>query len=580
MNSDIAKKLELAEKLVNRNKKARIAAEQLLEKKSRDLFDANQKLENIQEALKDDIAQATYELNVSNQRLQTSLDEKSDFIGHMSHEVRTPLNAIIGLSEILQRTKLAPEQMDYVNTISDGANSLIVLLNDLLEITKIEAGRVELKPEAVNLRQLLKNVVTMFQQTATEKGLSLSLKINANVPETVSIDLGRYKQIVNNLINNAVKNTEKGGVVIQLIYTSDTISQGVGTLMTRVIDSGVGIAKDKLERIFNAYEQIGQPGQGVGLGLAICQQLSELMMGKISCKSKVGQGSIFESSLPAMQIEAEIEGNVASIEKPLAKLPKLKILVAEDNPTNQKVISVQLAELNQTADIVSNGKEAIDRLSTERYDVLICDILMPVMDGEQAIKAIRESQSRLSAQYCIALTASSYQDQKQRLLDLGFDAFLSKPASLQQLVSALHKVPQELRLDTEIVNPFEKTKNKESKVQNESSLSGLNYTYLQAQFGDAYKEIFVQIAPSFLDHAYTELEQLENHASKGNTDKIKKLSHSMKGAANSIGLTQLADLLLKIEKEPDNADVVDWVKAVSSSMKGLQPLIEREVSEG
>jgi len=578
MNDDISKKLELAEKLVHRNKKARIAAEELLEQKSRDLFEANQKLENIQQALKDDIAQATYELNVSNQRLQTSLDEKSDFIGQMSHEVRTPLNAIVGLSEILQRTELAPEQMDYVNTISDGANSLIVLLNDLLEITKIEAGRVELKPETVDVRQLLKNVVTMFQQTANRKNLSLSLKINENVPNMISIDVGRYKQIVNNLISNAVKNTEKGGVVIQLAYTPDTVSNGVGTLTTRVIDSGVGIAKDKLDMIFNAYEQIGQPGQGVGLGLAICQQLSELMMGKITCKSKVGQGSIFESSLPAMQIEAKIEGELASIERPLAKLPKLKILVAEDNPTNQKVISVQLAELDQTADIVSNGKEAIEHLGKQTYDVLICDILMPVMDGEQTITAIRESQSRLSAQYCIALTASSHQDQEQRLLDLGFDAFLSKPASLQQLASALHKVPQELRLDEEMENPFEKGIANKGEHQSESLAPVFDYSYLQAQFGDAHKEIFVQIAPSFLEHAYAELEDLETHAEKGNKDKVRKLSHSMKGAANSIGLTQLAEQLLSIEQSPSADNIVESVKNVRTTMDQLKPIIEREVN--
>ena len=573
MNDEISKKLELAEKRAKRYKTARVAAEQLLEQKSRDLFEANQKLENIQEALKDDVAQATYELSVSNQRLQVALDEKSNFIGQMSHEVRTPLNAIIGLSEILLRTDLDEQQLDFVNTISDGANSLIVLLNDLLEITKIEAGRVELNPEPVDLRSVLKHTVSMFQQTAKQKNLSLNLKVNANVPKTLSIDVGRYKQIVNNLINNAVKNTEQGGVVIQLAYTPNTISEGVGTLITRVIDSGVGIAKDKLEKIFNAYEQIGQPIQGVGLGLSICQQLSELMMGKITCKSKVGQGSIFVSTLPAMQVEQAINAKVSNANKPISKQPRLKILVAEDNPTNQKVITAQLAQLDQSADIADNGEQAIKKLNEEKYDVLICDILMPVMDGEQTITAIRESNSQLSAQYCIALTASSYQDQKQRLLDLGFDAFLSKPASLQQLADALKKVPQDLHLDAAIINPFEK-----QSESNTDASSVFDYSYLQSQFGDAYKDIFVQIAPSFLDHAYTELQQLEANAKQANKDKIRKLSHSMKGAANSIGLTDLADLLLSIEKSPSDPNVLEIVQQVRKTMNELKPLIEQEIS--
>ena len=408
MSNEIKAELEAAKKRAARYKKARETAEELLERKSRDLFDANKKLEGIQKGLENDIAQATYELSVSNQRLQKSLDEKSNFIGQMSHEVRTPLNAIIGLSEILLKTKLDKSQLDYITTINSGANSLTVLLDDMLDITKIEAGRVELKPEAVDMRVMLKNVVTMYQQTAKEKGLTLSLKINENVPKAISIDIGRYKQIINNLISNAVKNTEKGGVVIQLAYTPDTVSVGVGTLMTRVIDSGVGIPKDKLRTIFNAYEQLGQPDQGVGLGLSICQQLSELMMGQITCKSTVDQGSIFEARLPAQQLNHLAAQKKIESDQPITSLQPLNILVVEDNPINQKVIVAQLAQLGQRADITNNGVEALEKLDRQQYDVIICDILMPVMDGEQTIAAIRSSRAEIASQYCIALTCLLY----------------------------------------------------------------------------------------------------------------------------------------------------------------------------
>ena len=577
MTNDINTELALANKRASRYKKARDTAEQLLESKSRDLFDANQQLQVAQAALKNDIAQGTYELSVTNQRLQKSLEEKSNFIGQMSHEVRTPLNAIIGLSEILLRTSLDEEQLDYVSTISSGADSLITLLDDMLDITKIEAGRVELNPEAVDMRATLKSVVTMFTQAMATKGLSLSLKISSNVPNTVSIDSGRYKQIVNNLINNAVKNTEQGGIVIQLSYAKDTISDGVGMLTTRVVDTGVGIPKDKLQSIFNAYEQLGQPGQGIGLGLSICQQLSELMMGKISCHSTVGQGSVFESRLPAQALTTAKPVDKKQSLKPLAKLPPLKILVAEDNPTNQKVITAQLAQLQLSADIANNGSEALAMLDKQDYDVLICDILMPVMDGEQTIRAIRSSKATISSLYCIALTASNFKDQRERLLKQGFDAFLSKPASLQQLLTALQEVPQSLSLDSTVMNAFvEKTQQAKPNLK-ESEL--LDFSFLKSQFGDAYRSVFVQIAPSFLEHAYKQLSELEAYSAEQNFERVAKTSHSIKGAASSLGLTRLADVLEAIEKNPSDPSSVTLVDKVRRMMTELKPVIEREISE-
>ena len=574
MQDDIKTELALAKKRGERFKKACKTAEELLEHKSRELFDANEQLTAAQTALENDIEQATYELNVTNQRLQKTLDEKSNFIGLMSHEVRTPLNAIIGLSEILLRTKLDDAQSDYITTINSGASSLIVLLDDMLDITKIEAGRVELKPEAVDMRSLLKNVVTMFKQTASKKGLSLNLKISTAVPTQLSIDKGRYKQIVNNLINNAVKNTHEGGIVIQASYKPDTIYAGVGTLITRVIDSGIGIPADKQNSIFKVYEQLGQATQGVGLGLSICQQLSELMMGRITCKSKIDQGSIFEVSLPAEQLEQSNKPEKTNTPKSLKALPPLKILVAEDNPTNQKVITAQLSQLGQRADLADNGQEAYEKLASGDYDVLICDILMPVMDGEQTIRKIRASETEIANSYCIALTASSYQDQRDKLLNAGFDAFLSKPASLEQLVNELSHVPYDLRLDSPILNSFSKSTDL---IKNNDDQNEFDFTFLKTQFGDAYRTVFAEIAPSFIEHAYGELDQLEENVNNTNSERVKKISHSMKGAASSIGLSDLANLLLQIENRPDALDTSENVNKVRQLMDTLKPIIISEI---
>jgi len=537
MGDDLKQKLALSQARCKRLKKARAEAESVLELKSRELFDANQALESSQLKLEDDIKQATYELSVTNKRLQASLNDRSAFIGQMSHEVRTPLNAIIGLSEILLTSKLDDAQADYVDTIHNGAKSLIVLLNDMLDITKIEA------------------------------------KIDNSVPKRISIDKGRYKQIINNLISNALKNTFQGEILVDVTYQRNVISEGMGMLTIKVTDTGVGIAEDQIERIFNAYEQIGRPDQGVGLGLAICQQLSELMMGKISCESEVGQGSVFKLDLPVQEL-AELDPSLPQgIRTKTSPLPTLKILVAEDNPTNQKVITAQLAQLGQRADITNNGAEALIKLNSNDYDVVILDILMPVMDGEETIKAIRAAKKTISQHYCIALTASNFQDQRDRLLTLGFDAFLSKPLSLEQLAVALNDVPRTPELKLDLGGNFVQN----TSIVEQAKLASFDFTYLKTQFGDAHKSIFKEIAPTFLEHAYRELAELKTLAEIGNTEKIRRVSHSMKGAASSIGLTDLANALLQIESKVKSGNMNEHIAEVEQIMNDLKPLIQYEL---
>jgi len=207
LGDTLEEQLALSNARATRLKMARAEAERLLEIKSRELYEVNQNLELAHSRLEDDVQQATYELSVSNQRLQAALNERSTFIGQMSHEVRTPLNAIIGLSEILHASKLDEAQRDYVETINSGAKSLIVLLNDMLDITKIEAGRVDINPQPAKTSRMHQNIIAMFEIEARNRGLTLDLNISDTVPIAIRIDKGRYKQIINNLISNALKNT-------------------------------------------------------------------------------------------------------------------------------------------------------------------------------------------------------------------------------------------------------------------------------------------------------------------------------------------------------------------------------------
>jgi len=261
----------------------------------------------------------------------------------------------------------------------------------------------------------------------------------------------------------------------------------------------------------------------------------------------------------------------------LKPLSPLRILVAEDNPVNQKVVTAQLAQLGQRADVVNNGSEAMRALSDREYDVVILDILMPIMDGEETIGAIRASKPSIAQHYCIALTASTYENQRQRLLGLGFDAFLSKPLSLAELSTALNEVPRGLWVSMD--NDESRNFRNDSIVDHVSSQKVFDYSYLKTQFGDAYKSIFREIAPTFLQYAYADLERLRLAISIDDTNHIEKISHSMKGAASSIGLSALANVLLKIESTPANASVHQWLQEVEDMMQHLRPLIEFELED-
>lgn len=573
MSDSLETLLDLANARAERLKKARIEAENLLEQKSRELYAANQKLGRIQQNLQVDIKKATYELKVTNARLQTALDEKSAFIGQMSHEVRTPLNAIIGLSELLLESRLDDSQQNYINTINSGAKSMIVLINDLLDITKIEAGRVKIRPEPVDIHEQLHNIIGMFRLAAERQGLALDEQVNESVPSPISIDIGRYAQIINNLVSNAIKNTLKGKVSVSVSYTPGATDSD-GVLITSVVDSGVGIEESQLERIFDAYEQIGRPGQGAGLGLSICRHLCDLMKGQISCESVPARGSIFRVELP-IQTLSDLDLNVepkAAITLP--SLPPLKILVAEDNPINQKVLTAQLARLGQSAEMTSNGAEAMEKLSNERYDVVILDIQMPVMGGEQTLEKIRASEPGISSHYCIALTASSYQNQKARLLNLGFDAFLSKPLALHELGEALKNIPQSLSMSRVEKTSFIDWDSVVDTLEDEA----FDFTFLKTQFGDVHRLIFHEIAPTFLDHCYKELDLLMLHVKAGDIEKIRKTSHSMKGAASSLGLSDLANILLRIENRPEAQDVAAKASEVQIYLQHLRPVIEHELA--
>ena len=563
MGINLTKKLELARARSERLKKARDEAERLLEEKSRELYNLNRELAVAHKNLKIEVDQATYELSVSNKRLQRTLDERLRFIAQMSHEVRTPLNAITGLSELLLKTTLSDVQYDYADTVNTAARSLMVLLSDMLDITKIEAGKLVLKPVALDMRRIHRNLVAMFRLEAENKGLLLELEVDESVPQFVKLDKGRYRQILNNLVSNAIKYTDSGSIRVKVRFLPQHSMPDVGEIKVEVIDTGVGIPPKQIQQIFNAYAQLGNPKSGVGLGLAICSQLCALMHGQIECRSKLGVGSTFEVTIPAMAV-AEVESCPVSslVSRVASERFSPRILVAEDNPINQKVLAAQLAQLGQSAEFVHNGEEVLQKLKTGTYDVVFLDIVMPVMDGEETIKAIRRATGEIASQYCIALTASNFDDQEQRMIALGFDGFLSKPLGLDTLATTLAALEARLEDAADdgkvVITPFDSS-------------------YFKKNFGDAWESVFTDLAETFLTHSEESLTTLYAAIDAGQHGLAAKISHSLKGGAASMGEVELADLFSHVEQEPDSIKLNDWRDDIESVWATASARIRQEL---
>ena len=557
--SELEKKLSLARSRAERLKKSQRESENLLEAKSRELYQANLLLEEAQQHLQTEVKQATYELRVSNQRLKKSLLEKSSFIGAISHEIRTPLNAIIGLSELLKLSELKPEQSAQVDTVFKSADSLMRLINELLEITQIESGRAELRPEIVDVVANTKFIVSLSRIDAEKKKLNLNVKIN-KIPSGLLFDMRRYNQVLNNLISNALKHTDVGSIYVVCDFIPHPKDPQLGTLETQVIDTGEGIDDESQKRIFNMYEQIGNPTQGIGLGLPICKQLCDLMLGEIRCQSIKDEGSTFRFSIPVEVCTAveptEYEKKIENV------LPSMKILVAEDNVINQQVLTAQLQQLQQTAEIVEHGELALECLEKQSYDVVFLDIMMPVMDGKETLRQIRQAEQRIAQHCCVALTAASFQDQGEHLLSLGFDQFLSKPLTLDSLREVLLKVNNE-QFVGEPAN---------------ANMDEVHFHRLKRELGDGFARFFVNVAPIFLEESAKRMQHLTEAIEYHDYDAVRFTSHAMKGEAYALELDVLAEYLKQLETEKDPNVISCLLNDIENEFKAQSIIIKDELN--
>ena len=390
------------------------------------------------------------ELRRANERLikETARAEeasraKGEFLANMSHEIRTPLNAIIGMSELLENDPRSPDAREFLETIRSSGVTLLQLINDILDVSKIEAGQLKLESAPFDPRECMAACIATVAVAAKVRGLQTSVDVAPAVPAMVLGDALRLRQVVVNLLSNAVKFTEKGGIELRVTPGAE------GTIVFEVRDTGIGIRPEDYDKLFRDFSQVDASTSrrygGTGLGLAITRRLVEMMGGTITFDSKSGQGSTFRVEIPfATAAPVAASASVppmqdAPLDETFAARFPLKLLIVEDNPVNQRVAAVMLKRLGYEPVLTANGQEALETFATGPFDVVFMDVQMPVMDGLEATKNLRARYPGEDAPWIVALTANAMHGESDACLVAGMDDYIAKPVRQEQLAEALRK---------------------------------------------------------------------------------------------------------------------------------------------
>jgi signal transduction histidine kinase/DNA-binding response OmpR family regulator len=372
---------------------------------------------------------------------EQSVREKSAFLANMSHEIRSPMNAILGFSELLEPDGLTPKQSQYVRAIRDSGAALLHLINDILDLSKLEAGKLELRPDPTDMRDSCGFLRTVFGQQAVTKSLQLQFELSPNLPRALLLDRLRLRQVLVNLLSNAIKFTERGHVKTRVSWEAQADGRS-GTLLIDVEDTGVGIAADELQEVFKPFVQAEsrqtREKEGTGIGLTIVKRLTELMGGNLSVDSKVGQGTTFHLCFPNVSVSGRLP--VGDHAEPggavdFNDFAPATLLVVDDNPTNRAYMAGIFEKTHHSIHLATNGREALECLRKIRPDVVLLDIRMPVMDGRTTFTEIRKQPSMVSLPV-IAVTASSKAGEEMELQSQ-FSGYIRKPFSRQTLFAEL-----------------------------------------------------------------------------------------------------------------------------------------------
>ncbi len=411
--------------------------EELIENLTR----AGSELENMNKELTHEIElvkRMEKELKQAKDRAEEMSRTKGEFLANMSHEIRTPMNGVIGTLQLLSDTKLGNTQSEYVNTAYKSAHSLLTILNDILDLSKIEAGKLNIENISLDLRDIVNDLITLHTMTAEEKCVQLYAEIDDQIPEFVVGDPTRIRQVLANLVSNALKFTDKGHVLVRLSIPSSDDAQA--TIRFEVEDTGIGIRSDIKHKLFQEFTQADgsttRKYGGTGLGLAIVRQLVEMMHGQFGVDSIEGIGSTFWFTLPLDIGSEHVSKKPKEVDIETRERLRGRVLLVEDNQINQMVAQKMLEKFGLDYVLASDGQEALDLLETEDIDVVLMDCQMPVLDGFEATRRLRK-QSRFLSLPVIAMTANVMEGDRERCIEAGMNDYIGKPISVTGLKSVL-----------------------------------------------------------------------------------------------------------------------------------------------